>query len=171
MSCRLVYQVGTSGLGRLIFKLWIRIRKHLNEFKLTSFVKTTGGKGLHVVVPIEPEYDWDEVKNFTQVFAEFMERINPNQYTSTMNKAKRKNKIFIDFLRNQRGATAISAYSTRARIHAPVAVPIHWDELGKEKRDIEFTIKTVPQRLEALKGDPWEDYWKIKQSLRLDTIL
>ncbi|HHF7366796.1 TPA: DNA ligase D [Legionella bozemanae] len=162
---------GPSVTWEAIVKAAFEIRKHLNEFKLTSFVKTTGGKGLHVVVPIEPEYDWDEVKNFTQVFAEFMERINPNQYTSTMNKAKRKNKIFIDFLRNQRGATAISAYSTRARIHAPVAVPIHWDELGKEKRDIEFTIKTVPQRLETLKGDPWEDYWKIKQSLRLDTIL
>lgn len=162
---------GSSVTWEAIVKAAFEIRKHLNEFKLTSFVKTTGGKGLHVVVPIEPEYDWDEVKNFTQVFAEFMERIDPNQYTSTMNKAKRKNKIFIDFLRNQRGATAISSYSTRARIHAPVAVPIHWDELSKEKRDIEFTIKTLPKRLDALKSDPWVDYWKIKQSLRLNTIL
>lgn len=126
---------------------------------------------MHVVVPIEPEYDWNEIKNFTQVFAEFMERINPNQYTSTMNKAKRKGKIFIDFLRNQRGATAISSYSTRARIHAPVAVPIHWDELSKEKRDTEFTIKTLSKRLDTLKSDPWADYWEIKQSLRLNTIL
>ncbi len=147
------------------------IKKHLNEFNLVSFVKTTGGKGLHVVVPIEPEYEWDEVKSFTRVFAEFMERINPDKYTSTMNKAKRRGKIFVDFLRNQRGATAISPYSTRARAHAPVAVPIHWDELSNEKRDTEFTIKTLPQRLEALKSDPWEDYWKIKQSLRLNSIL
>ncbi|WP_241030036.1 DNA ligase D [Legionella anisa] len=162
---------GPSVAWETIVKASFEIRKHLNEFKLTSFVKTTGGKGLHVVVPIEPEYDWNEIKNFTQVFAEFMERINPNQYTSTMNKAKRKGKIFIDFLRNQRGATAISSYSTRARIHAPVAVPIHWDELSKEKRDTEFTIKTLSKRLDTLKSDPWADYWEIKQSLRLNTIL
>lgn len=85
---------GPSVTWEAIVKAAFEIRKHLNEFKLTSFVKTTGGKGLHVVVPIEPEYDWDEVKNFTQVFAEFMERINPNQYTSTMNKAKRKINIY-----------------------------------------------------------------------------
>ncbi|KTD74202.1 DNA ligase D [Legionella tucsonensis] len=162
---------GPSVTWEAIVKAAFEIKKHLNEFKLTSFAKTTGGKGLHIVVPIAPEYDWDEVKNFTQVFAEFMERVNPNQYTSTMSKAKRKNKIFIDFLRNQRSATAISSYSTRARIHAPVAVPIHWDELSKEKRDIEFTIKTLPKRLDTLKSDPWADYWKIKQSLRLNTIL
>ncbi|WP_349267183.1 DNA ligase D [Fluoribacter gormanii] len=162
---------GPSINWETIVKAAFEIKTHLNEFKLTAFVKTTGGKGLHVVVPIEPEYDWDEVKNFTHVFAEFMERINPNQYTSTMSKAKRGGRIFVDFLRNQRGATAISPYSTRARPHAPVAVPIHWDELGKDKRDSEFTIKTLPQRLEKLKGDPWEDYWSIKQSLRLNTIL
>ncbi|WP_199739187.1 DNA ligase D [Legionella qingyii] len=162
---------GPSITWEAIVKAAFEIKTHLNEFKLTSFVKTTGGKGLHVVVPIEPEYDWDEVKNFTHVFAEFMARINPNQYTSTMSKAKRGGRIFVDFLRNQRGATAISPYSTRARSHAPVAVPIHWDELSKDKRDSEFTIKTVPQRLEKLKEDPWEDYWNIKQSLRLDSIL
>lgn len=162
---------GPSINWETIVKAAFEIKTHLKEFKLTAFVKTTGGKGLHVVVPIEPEYDWDEVKNFTHVFAEFMERINPNQYTSTMSKAKRGGRIFVDFLRNQRGATAISPYSTRARPHAPVAVPIHWDELGKDKRDSEFTIKTLPQRLEKLKGDPWEDYWSIKQSLRLNTIL
>lgn len=154
-----------------IVKAAFEIRKYLDEFKLTSFVKTTGGKGLHVVVPIEPEYNWDEVKNFTQVFAEFMAQVNPDKYTSTMAKAKRNSRIFIDFLRNQRGATAIGPYSSRARIHAPVAVPIHWDELSKEKRDTEFTIKTLPKRLASLKNDPWEDYWKIKQSLRLNSIL
>ncbi|CAM2954176.1 Putative DNA ligase-like protein Rv0938/MT0965 [Legionella steigerwaltii] len=162
---------GPSVTWEGMVKAAFEIRKYLDEFKLTSFVKTTGGKGLHVVVPIEPEYHWDEVKNFTQVFAGFMEQVNPEKYTSTMSKAKRKGKIFVDFLRNQRGATAIGPYSTRARLHAPVAVPIHWDELSKEKRDTEFTIKTLPTRLKRLKNDPWEDYWKIKQSLRLNSIL
>ncbi|WP_258956697.1 DNA ligase D [Legionella sainthelensi] len=148
----------------------LEVKKYLQEFKLTSFVKTTGGKGLHVVVPIQPEYKWDEVKNFAHVFVTFLETINPECYVSKMTKAKRKGKIFIDYLRNQRGATAISPYSTRARIHAPVAVPISWDELTNDKRDSEFTLKTLPNRLKFLREDPWEDYWRIKQSLRLDKL-
>lgn len=153
-----------------IVKSALEIKKYLQEFKLTSFVKTTGGKGLHVVVPIQPEYEWDEVKNFTHVFVALIERINPECYVSKMTKSKRKGKIFIDYLRNQRGATAISPYSTRARAHAPVAVPISWEELTHDKRDSEFTLKTLPNRLKLLRKDPWEDYWKIKQSLRLDEL-
>ncbi|KTD53267.1 putative ATP-dependent DNA ligase YkoU [Legionella santicrucis] len=148
----------------------LEVKKYLQEFKLTSFVKTTGGKGLHVVVPIQPEYGWDEVKNFAHVFVAFLEKINPECYVSKMTKSKRKGKIFIDYLRNQRGATAISPYSTRARAHAPVAVPISWDELTNDKRDSEFTLKTLPNRLKLLREDPWTDYWKIKQSLRLDEL-
>lgn len=144
------------------------IKSHLEEFKLTSFVKTTGGKGLHVVLPIEPKYDWDEVKNFTHVFVEFLEKNKPDLYISTMSKAKRSGKIFVDYLRNQRGATAIGVYSTRARAQAPVSAPIHWDELGKDKRGTEFNIESLPKRLLSLKHDPWEDFWKIKQSLRLE---
>lgn len=146
------------------------IKEHLQQFQLTSFVKSTGGKGLHVVIPIQPEYDWDAVKNFTQVFVEFLEQLKPKEYTSTMSKAKRQGKIFIDYLRNQRTATAISAYSTRARIHAPVSVPLFWDELSERIEDNSFTIKSVKKRLSNLKKDPWADFWLIKQSLHLDKL-
>ncbi|CEK10056.1 DNA ligase D [Legionella hackeliae] len=161
---------GTDVSWKEVVKAAFEIKKHLEAFKLTCFVKTTGGKGLHVVVPIFPEYNWEEVKNFTHVFVEFLERINPNAYVTNMAKAKRKGKIFVDYLRNQRGATAISAYSTRARLHAPVATPIHWDELTNDIKDTFYTIHTLPQRLKKLKDDPWKEFWNIKQSLRLDEL-
>lgn len=148
----------------------LEIRDYLTAYQLTSFVKSTGGKGLHVVIPIQAEYDWDDIKMFTQTFAKFLEIQNPHQFTSTMTKSKRTKKIFVDYLRNQRSATSISAYSTRARIHAPVSTPLAWDELSSNIEDNLYTIKTLPQRLEKLKDDPWKDFWTIKQSLKLDKI-
>jgi len=146
------------------------VRNYLTQYQLNSFVKTTGGKGLHVVVPILPEYDWDEVKEFTHVFVQFMEQLNPQNYISKMTKSKRKGKIFVDYLRNQRTATAIAPYSTRARLHAPVATPLAWDELSDRIEDNTYTIKTLPKRLEQLKEDPWRGFWNIKQSLRLNDL-
>ncbi|WP_028388742.1 DNA ligase D [Legionella fairfieldensis] len=146
------------------------VKEHLNQYHLTAFVKTTGGKGLHVVVPIQPLYDWNEVKEFTHVFVDYLEKCNPQKYTSNMAKTKRKGKIFIDYLRNQRGATAIAAYSTRARLHAPVATPVGWDELSNNYQDTFYTIHTLPRRLLNLKTDPWGNFWKIGQSLRLDEL-
>jgi len=143
------------------------IKKHLSEFKLRSFVKTTGGKGLHVVVPIKPEYDWDEIKNFSHTFVNFLVTNHPNAYVSNMSKSQRKGKIFIDYLRNQRGATAVAPYSTRARMHAPVSTPISWDELTNKLDDTFFTIETLPKRLDSLSKDPWKDFCKTKQSLNL----
>lgn len=147
-----------------------RIKTHLLDFKLRSFVKTTGGKGLHVVIPIKPEYDWEQVKIFSRIFVKLIVSNYPNEYVSEMSKAKRKGKIFIDYLRNQRGATAVAAYSTRARPHAPVSVPLDWDELTTRIKDTSFTIFTLPQRLANLQKDPWKDFFKIKQSLGLDKI-
>ena len=144
------------------------IKQQMDRFNLQSFVKTTGGKGLHVVVPIQPEYDWKQVKNFSHVLVQFLEKSHPAKYTSQLSKAKRKGKIFIDYLRNQRGATAISAYSTRARIHAPVATPLHWDELTNNIKDVYYTINTLPKRLSQLKNDPWEAFGTTIQSLRLN---
>lgn len=146
------------------------VRDNLAQYKLTSFVRSTGGKGLHVVVPILPEYDWDDVKEFTHVFVQFLEQLKPDDYISTMSKAKRKGKIFIDYLRNQRTATAIGNYSTRARIHAPVSTPLFWDELSNRIEDNRYTIKTFPKRLAQLKEDPWKDFWRTKQSLRLEIL-
>lgn len=146
------------------------IKAELAQLQLTSFVKTTGGKGLHVVIPIQPKYDWEVVKNFTHIFVMYLEKKKPTYYISKMIKAKRNGKIFVDYLRNQRGATAISAYSTRSRLHAPVSVPLGWDELTNRRSDTAFTIKTFPKRLQTLKEDPWGDFWKIEQSLPLDSL-
>ncbi|QMT62063.1 DNA ligase D [Legionella sp. PC997] len=145
------------------------VRQFLKEFNLTSFVKTTGGKGLHVVVPIKPEHNWDVIKEFTHSFVETLEKIHPNHYVSEMSKAKRVGKIFIDYLRNQWDA-AIGPYSTRARPHAPVATPIHWDELTNNIEDTFYNIFTIQKRLNSLRVDPWKDIWLIgkKQSLNLD---
>ena len=143
------------------------IKNHLEELKLKSFIKTTGGKGLHVVVPIKPKHSWAEIKNFTHVFANCLVEQYPKKYLSQMSKEKRTGKIFIDYLRNQRGANAIAPYSTRARPNAPIATPLHWDELTNNYKDTYFTIKTILKRLETVK-DPWKDFFKTKQSLRLD---
>jgi bifunctional non-homologous end joining protein LigD len=101
---------------------------------------------------------------------EYLEKKKPNQYISKMAKAKRGGKIFVDYLRNQRSATAIGTFSTRSRIHAPVSVPIEWDELTNRRRESTFTIKNVPVRLKNIKQDPWADFWKIKQQLPLEHL-
>ncbi|MCE3045061.1 DNA ligase D [Legionella sp. 16cNR16C] len=146
------------------------IREELEQLKLSAFIKTTGGKGLHLVIPIQIKYDWESVKEFTHVFVEYLEKKYPKKYTSNMAKAKRKGKIFVDYLRNQRQATAIAPYSPRARLHAPVATPVHWDELTDNQNGSFYTIRTIFKRLEQLKDDPWKEFWTIKQSLPLDKI-
>jgi len=144
-----------------------KIKQTLGEQKLKSFVKTTGGKGLHVVVPIKPEHEWDKIKIFSKVLVEYLVENNPDKYTAVMTKSKRVNKIYIDYLRNQRGATSVAAYSTRAREFAPVSTPLSWDELTNNIKDTFFTVKTLPERLKRLKKDPWEEFFKVKQSLKL----
>jgi bifunctional non-homologous end joining protein LigD len=143
----------------------LHIKKQLAAIGLTSFVKTTGGKGLHVVVPIKPKHTWDIVKQFTHDFVDALVADNPRAYVATISKAKRTGKIFLDYLRNQHGATAIAPYSTRARAEATVATPIHWDELNAKLKPEKFTVKTLPKRLIALRHDPWEDFFEINQSL------
>jgi bifunctional non-homologous end joining protein LigD len=141
------------------------VRLLLKELGLTSFLKTTGGKGLHVVVPVQPRLDWEEAKAFCRAVAELMERAAPDRYIATMSKAARKGKIFVDYLRNGRGATAIAPYSTRARAQATVSVPIAWEELSAKLRSDQFTIKNLPARLKRLKKDPWADLPKTRQSI------
>jgi bifunctional non-homologous end joining protein LigD len=122
---------------------------------LAAFLKTTGGKGLHVVVPIEPTVHWDHVKGFTKAVAELLERTFPDRFTAKLLKVSRHGRIFIDYLRNAEGATAVGAYSLRAKANAPVSTPIHWDELGKDLRFAHFNARNVPARLKRLKTDPW----------------
>jgi bifunctional non-homologous end joining protein LigD len=137
----------------------------LEELGLRTFIKTTGGKGLHVVLPIKPAFGWDETKQFTKSIAELLVRSFPDRFTSTVSKSKRTGKIFIDYLRNADGATAIAAYSLRARRNAPVATPIAWEELATEVRQDHFNIRNVPERLKTMKKDPWADFFDVKQSI------
>ncbi|HEY0338932.1 MAG TPA: DNA ligase D, partial [Burkholderiales bacterium] len=137
----------------------------LEELGLQTFIKTTGGKGLHVVIPVKPEFGWDEIKNFTKAIAELLVRSFPDRFVATVTKSKRTGKIFVDYLRNADGSTAVSAYSLRARAHAPVATPIGWDELTQDVRRDYFNVKNVPQRLKTLKKDPWSGFFDVRQAV------
>jgi bifunctional non-homologous end joining protein LigD len=137
----------------------------LEELELRTFVKTTGGKGLHVVLPIRPALGWDEIKSFTKAIAELMVKSFPDRYVATVTKAKRHGKVFVDYLRNGEGATAVSAYSLRARANAPVATPVGWDELDRDIRRDHFNLRNIPERLAKMKKDPWADFFEVKQSI------
>jgi bifunctional non-homologous end joining protein LigD len=139
------------------------IRERLKQIGLETLLKTSGGKGLHVVLPIEPT-PWDEAKAFTQLVARAMEADDPERYISTSTKAKRENRIFVDYLRNSREATAVAPYSTRARPGAPVSVPIDWSELRTLKSANQYTVKNLMARLKR-KKDPWQGIERMKQKL------
>jgi bifunctional non-homologous end joining protein LigD len=143
----------------------LELRTRLSDMGLRSFVKTTGGKGLHVVVPIAPKADWDTIKSFAQSLAERMAGERPDRYIATMSKRQRHGRIYVDYLRNGMGATAIGAYSTRARPGAAVSTPLGWDELGAEIRANHFTVENLPNRLGFLDRDPWEGYLSLQQEL------
>src|SRR5690606_30427939 len=141
------------------------LRRVLSESDLTAFAKFTGGKGLHVVVPIVRSYDWPTVKEFARNTAKAMAVKEPSRYLIRIPKAERKGRIFIDYLRNDATATAIAPYSTRAKQGAPVAVPLDWEELAPGLDPAAFTIETVPRRLERLGQDPWASIGRMHQRL------
>jgi bifunctional non-homologous end joining protein LigD len=134
------------------------LRARLEDLGLAGFLRTTGGKGLHVVVPLRREHGWDEVKSFARALCERIAEADRERLTTSASKAKRPGKIYLDFLRNGRGATAIGSYSTRAREGAPVAVPVRWDELDGGLRPDRYTVGNVRRRLASLRGDPWEGF-------------
>lgn len=141
------------------------LRTLLEDLGLQSFLKTTGGKGLHIVVPLKPERPWAEVKAFTRAIAEHLATHLPGRFTAKISKAKRHDKIFIDYLRNGIGATAVAAYSTRARASAPISTPIAWEELNEDLHSDHFNVGNIRQRLDRLKLDPWKEYFHLKQRL------
>jgi len=141
------------------------VRDALNALKLESFVKTTGGRGLHVIVPLTPHADWTQCLDFSRALSERFEQAQPELYTTAFAKAGRSRKILIDYLRNNRTNTSIAAYSTRAREGAPVSLPITWEELRVSLDPRSFTILTAPRRLAKLKADPWGGYWTCRQKL------
>jgi bifunctional non-homologous end joining protein LigD len=140
------------------------VRERLDRIKLRSFLKTSGGKGLHVVLPIKP-VPWATAKKFCHTVALSMERDDPGRYLSTATKAKRQDRIFVDYLRNSREATAVAPYSTRARPGAPVSVPIEWYELGSLMSASQYTVENLMARLSRLRNDPWADIARVKQAL------
>lgn len=143
----------------------VEVRDFLDDLGLKSFLKSTGGKGLHVVAPLTPKIGWDEVKAFAKAIADALVSARPDRYTANPLKRTRVGKIFVDYLRNQRGGSAIVNYSTRAKPGAPVACPLRWDELKGLKAAAPYTVKTLPARLKSLKRDPWEGFYSTRQSI------
>ena len=140
------------------------VRERLDKLRLKSFLKTSGGKGLHVVLPIAA-VDWDTAKTFAQAVALAMHADSPDRYVVKITKSLRKGKILVDYFRNSLEQTAVAAYSTRARDGAPVSVPVSWDELSRTKAGNQYTVLNLERRLKNLKTDPWKELPRIKQKL------
>lgn len=144
------------------------VRAALVSRGLRSFAKLTGGRGIHVVVPLSPEHGGEEVLSFSRGIAAELVRRRPSRYTARAAKTARKGKILIDVLRNARGATAVGAYSPRARAGAPVSLPVAWDELGPDLRSDAFPIPRALERIERMKEDPWTGFHRLSQTLPRD---
>jgi bifunctional non-homologous end joining protein LigD len=140
----------------------LAVRELLEEVELRSFLKTTGGKGMHVVVPLNGRNTWDEIKTFSAAVAARLVQREPEKYVATMMKRVRQGKIFIDYLRNARGSTAVAPYSTRARPGAPVSTPVAWNEVEHVRGDT-FHLRNFSRRLR--RRDPWEGFAECKQAV------
>jgi len=144
----------------------LAIRKLMQDLGLDSWIKTTGGKGLHVVVPLgKPLPNWDTAKKFSRSVTLFMERLAPTMFTSKTGEKNRKKKIFVDYLRNGFGATAVAAFSPRWRPGVGVSTPVAWDEIDDDIRGAHFNIHNVPERVAKQRKDPWKNYWSARQAL------
>jgi bifunctional non-homologous end joining protein LigD len=141
------------------------VRAALRALGLGAFVKTTGGAGLHVVVPLVPERPWQECLAFARGICTALVRHDSRRYTVAFARAGRDSKILLDYLRNNRTNTSVAAYSARARDGAPVSVPVAWDELSARARPERYTVKTVPRRLASLGADPWAGYEDARRPL------
>jgi bifunctional non-homologous end joining protein LigD len=141
------------------------VRRLLRSRDLQSFVKTTGGRGLHVVVPLEPKSNWEACLAFARGVADALVAHDPALFTTKFAKLGRERRILVDYLRNNRTNTSVAAFSTRARAGAPVSVPLSWTELTPALDPASFTVSTVPPRLARQKKEPWRDYFTMKQRL------
>jgi bifunctional non-homologous end joining protein LigD len=147
------------------------LRDILAAARLQSFALLTGGKGVHVVAPLDRRQDWDTLKRFAAGLARALAAAEPDRFTAKAAKSGRKGRIFIDWLRNERGATAIAPYSPRARAGAPVATPVGWDELTRIDSAAAYGIGTIDARLRGLKQDPWQGYFDLRQSIRKEALV
>jgi bifunctional non-homologous end joining protein LigD len=151
---------------RAVVEAAFTVRDALTRTGLTSFVKTTGGKGLHVVTPVVPKADWDEAKAFCKALVSALAAAEPAKYLTTMTKQKRQGKIFLDYLRNGRGATAVCPFSTRDNPSASVSTPLTWRELESADRPLSFDVRSVATRLARLEADPWADFEAAARQIR-----
>ncbi len=150
---------------RTVTEAALLIRDGLEGLGLAAFAKTTGSKGLHVVSPIVREGDWGSVKEFVRTFCEAIATTDPAHFTTNPLKARRQSRVFIDYVRNSRGATAVAAYSSRAKPGGTVSVPVRWDEIEAGVRSDRYTIENVPRRLAALEADPWAGYEAARKAI------
>jgi bifunctional non-homologous end joining protein LigD len=141
------------------------IRERMQELGLESFVKTTGGKGLHVVIPMQRSYRWEVMTAFARALAESMQRDSPRRYVAKAAKEARKGRIFVDYLRNEQAASAVAPYSARAREGAPIAMPVAWEELKPALKLSSFTVENAPELLGRRKRNPWADFFKVRQKI------
>nr|WP_132459049.1 DNA ligase D [Paraburkholderia sp. BL8N3] len=137
----------------------------LDEIGLKSFIKTSGGKGFHIVVPLTRRQGWEEVKPFSQAVARYMAQLMPERFSAVLGPKNRVGKIFIDYLRNGKGATTVAAFSARARSGMGVSMPIHWDELTDVRDACQWTINNAMQRMRSLQADPWHGYHRTRQGI------
>ncbi|MDB5857521.1 MAG: ligase [Ramlibacter sp.] len=141
------------------------VRGMLVELRLQSWLKTSGGKGLHVVVPLTPREDWDTVRGFSEAVVQHLAKVIPQRFVARSGAGNRVGRIFVDYLRNNHGATTAAAYSVRSRPGLGVSMPIGWDDLGALQRSDQWTVHTAREHLSFEKIDPWADYWTCKQTL------
>jgi bifunctional non-homologous end joining protein LigD len=141
------------------------VRGFLAELKLKSWLKTSGGKGLHVVVPLAPRDDWDAVKLFSERVVQHLARVIPQRFVARSGPSNRIGKIFVDYLRNSHGATTAAAFSVRARPGLGVSMPIAWDDLASLQRSDQWNVRTARDHLSSQSADPWADHWKCRQAL------
>jgi bifunctional non-homologous end joining protein LigD len=146
------------------------MRDRLRSLGLESFAMASGGKGLHVVVPLTPRDDWDDVKGFAEAMARVLAAENPGRYLAEMSKERRKGRIFVDYLRNGRGATAIAPFSSRARKGAPLAWPVAWPALSRLADAHPVSVATAAAALKREKADPWAGYFDVDQVLPLEKL-
>ena len=140
-------------------------RAMLDELGLVSFLKTSGGKGLHVVVPLTPRAGWDTVKGFSQAIVQHLAKTIPDRFVAKSGPSNRLGRIFVDYIRNGRGATTAVAFSARARPGLGVSIPVAWDALPTLESGAQWTVRTAVDHLSSEKVDPWRDYAKTRQTL------
>ncbi|MFN8607111.1 MAG: non-homologous end-joining DNA ligase [Vulcanimicrobiota bacterium] len=164
---RMIYDIDPDiGLGwPRVVQTALRVKELLLEVGLRSFVKTTGGKGCHLVVPIERRYEWEDIKDYSRALMEELTRRHPGEYTTNPLKSKRKGRLFLDYLRNGEGSTSVAAYGVRARPGCPVSLPLDWQDLTAELKPEQITIQDF-HGLQERGDEAWREFYQLHQRLR-----